>query len=109
MQKKETIESIVKLANACVNKPFKMNAYGPNDFDQAGLVQYVFKQTIKKELSHKIDQMFKVGQKIEQGDIEAGDILFFDIEKKNVPNHVGIYLGNNEMIHCMVREGVRKV
>ena len=38
MQKKETIESIVKLAEACVNKPFKMNAYGPNDFDQAGLV-----------------------------------------------------------------------
>lgn len=38
MQRKETIESIVKLANECANKPFKMNAYGPNDFDQAGLV-----------------------------------------------------------------------
>jgi chitinase len=39
------------------------------------------------------------GQKVDRKDLKPGDLLFFNIEGRQV-NHVAIYLGNDRFIHA---------
>ena len=56
------------------------------------------------------DAQWKQGQKIDRDDLQSGDLVFF----KNTYNsgytdgvsHVGIYVGNNQFIHCSSSGGV---
>ena len=56
------------------------------------------------------DAQWKQGQKIERDDLQSGDLVFF----KNTYNsgytdgvsHVGIYIGEDQFIHCSSSGGV---
>ncbi|WP_124726749.1 C40 family peptidase [Staphylospora marina] len=45
------------------------------------------------------DAQAKVGQKVAWGQFEKGDLLFFWIDKPGDVGHVGIYIGDNKIIH----------
>ncbi|MCK9162206.1 MAG: C40 family peptidase [Arcobacteraceae bacterium] len=48
----------------------------------------------------------KLGVKVSKDELQAGDLLFFNTNKKAI-SHVGIYIGDNKMIHASY--GVKKV
>lgn len=81
--------------------PYKFGGNTPQGFDCSGLSSYVYKENginIPRSASaqHKALKLVKKPK--------PGDLLFFDISGKKRVSHVGIYLGNNEMIHAP-REG----
>ncbi|WP_171253258.1 C40 family peptidase, partial [Acinetobacter baumannii] len=45
-------------------------------------------------------QQFDAGQAVDDADLQPGDLLFFDSEKKGAITHVGIYVGDNKMAHA---------
>jgi cell wall-associated NlpC family hydrolase len=50
------------------------------------------------------------GQLVEQNDLLPGDLLFFAYEEgKGRAHHVGIYIGNQEMIHSPDSRGVIEI
>jgi len=67
-------------------------------FDCSGLVQRVFSY-FDIDLPHSSKEQYKVGEKIDKNDLEAGDLVFFSSGGKQ-PTHVGIYVGDNQFLHA---------
>ena len=120
-------DEIIKLALDQLDKPYVRDTYGPDSFDCAGFLSYVFGEVFDINLfeegiggsttgkimtckwgkieryQENYDILFKLSK------IEPGDILLFHSqspeatipkEDNRYPGHCGIYLGDEEFIHC---------
>jgi cell wall-associated NlpC family hydrolase len=76
-------------------------------FDCSGLVQWVFAQH-GTSLPRETREQYVVGKKIDDDDIRAGDLVFFETVSKG-PSHVGIALGGGEFVHAPSSRGVVRV
>ena len=47
-------------------------------------------------------QLFKLGRSVDEGDLRAGDLVFFASNKTNPATiyHVGLYIGGGQMIEA---------
>ena len=92
-----------------MNKPYVWGAEGPNSFDCSGFTQYVFKQAVGVSIPRVSKDQSKFGQPINRNELKKGDLMFFDTSGSNngVVSHVGIYMGNGQMIHGS--SGAKKV
>ncbi len=114
--KKPTYEPanvVVAVAYKQIGKPYSLGGKGPNSFDCSGLVYYCYKHA-GYNLPATTKKLKKVGEKVtgklKFKKLKKGDILFFKIGKIfGSPNHVGIYVGNKQMIHASPSKGVVKV
>ncbi len=70
-----------------------------NGLDCSGLVRYVFRANRMAELPRTSAEMSKLGEHIEQKDLQPGDLVFFHT-LRHAFSHVGIYLGDNKFIHA---------
>lgn len=66
-------------------------------FDCSGYVQYVFRNS-GITLSRTSEQQFNNGVSVSRSDLKPGDLVFFATYSSGA-SHVGIYAGNNTMIH----------
>jgi cell wall-associated NlpC family hydrolase len=73
-------------------------------FDCSGLVSYVFQQVTGIVLPRNSQSMSKVGQKIDQTELEPGDLVFFNTRRRPY-SHVGIYIGDARFVHAPSRGG----
>jgi cell wall-associated NlpC family hydrolase len=89
--------SIVSSARAQIGKPYAWGAAGPNAFDCGGLVTYVYKQATNTDLPMGTTNQEKYGTEASLGSLQPGDLLFYG--NRGATYHVGIYVGNNQMIH----------
>ena len=87
-------QDIVNEAKKHLGKPVEYGEMGPDKFDPAGLVVYVFKQAANISLPHNLKQLINMGKNIKQKDLQLGDLVFPSA------GHVGIYAGNGEMIQA---------
>ncbi len=74
-------------------------------FDCSGLVAHVFQQAYALRLPRNTYGQSRVGAEIAQGDLEAGDLVFFNTLNRPY-SHVGIYLGDGRFVHAP-RTGAR--
>lgn len=89
----------------------------PNGFDCSGFTYYVYKQlgiTIpastagQKTIGVKIDSTALKAS----GDVsllQPGDLILFDIDQTGDPGHVGMYVGNGDMVHASLSKGLIKI
>ena len=84
--------------------------YGGNSktkgLDCSALTQQVMAQA-GVTLPRTAYEQSKVGQKVGWNDLQPGDLVFFDTLAKTSKNvdHVGIYIGNGQMIHASSSNG----
>jgi cell wall-associated NlpC family hydrolase len=69
-----------------------------NGLDCSGFVRYVFKNSLGTNLPRTSLEISKVGEKVDQKDLQPGDLVFYNTLRKGF-SHVGIYLGDNKFIH----------
>ncbi len=67
-------------------------------FDCSGFVKAMFEQTAGFILPRKAEQQAAATRKIERGDLEPGDLVFFNTLRRAF-SHVGIYVGEGKFIH----------
>jgi cell wall-associated NlpC family hydrolase len=67
-------------------------------FDCSGFTHWVFMQHGITLPRQSFDQ-YQLGQQVKVGKLRAGDLVFFEIEKKGA-SHVGIYVDRGRFIHC---------
>lgn len=76
--------------------------YGGNSpehgFDCSGLVRHIFKEAWGTSLPRTAEEISQVGKRIENHDLQPGDLVFYNTLKRGF-SHVGIYLGDNKFIH----------
>ena len=103
------MENAINLLEDQVGKPYVWGSTGPESFDCSGLVRYVYKTALGKEIPRVSYDQSKFGQEVDKKDLQVGDLIFFDTMKKGKVSHVGMYIGNNEFIHASNhKNGVKK-
>lgn len=85
------------LAKDYVGTRYCKGGISPRCFDCSGLIKYVYsKQGIK--LPGFVSGQMKAANIIPKSLAQPGDLVFF-VTKSGYPYHVGIYMGNNEILH----------
>lgn len=71
--------------------------------DCSGLVKALFDR-FQIDLPHSAREQFKLGEKVARAELEVGDLVFFSTRGR-IPTHVGIYIGDNRIIHAARKAG----
>ena len=102
-------------AGKYVGFPYRLGTHGPNSFDCSGLVYWVVKQVTQEAISPDSHAQFKLGRPIGAGELQPGDLLFYDtmngqeVREGNAASHVGIFVAPGRMVGALNPEtGVKE-
>ncbi|NLY54863.1 MAG: C40 family peptidase [Firmicutes bacterium] len=98
-------QAVVNTAYRYRGRPYVFGATGPRTFDCSGFVRYVYRQH-GIYLPRTAAAQSRVGTLVSRNNRALGDIVFFRNTYKRGISHVGIYVGNNRIIHAFPRKGV---
>jgi cell wall-associated NlpC family hydrolase len=99
-----SLQAVVDRALAQRGKPYVWAASGPGSFDCSGLVQYAF-QAAGISLPHSSRMQSQMGTPVSRAEARAGDLVAF----YSPVSHIGIYLGNGQMVHAPTSGDVVKI
>ena len=88
-------DQAIAFARQQLGKPYVWGATGPSSFDCSGLTQAAYKAagiTLPRTTYEQVD----IGTRVSKDDLRPGDLIFFYSDV----SHVGLYIGNGEMIHA---------
>jgi peptidoglycan DL-endopeptidase CwlO len=86
---------IVGKAMSHLGKPYVFGAAGPNAFDCSGFISYVYGVGRKNVAGY-----WSSVQRLNKSSLQPGDLVFFQNTYTPGPSHMGIYIGNDQMVHA---------
>ncbi|MGY1663864.1 C40 family peptidase [Geodermatophilus sp. SYSU D00705] len=98
------VQTAIDTAMAQRGKPYVWAAAGPGSYDCSGLVQYAFKAA-GISLPHSSRMQASMGTQVSRAEARPGDLVAF----YSPVSHIGIYLGNGQMVHAPTSGDVVKV
>lgn len=101
-----SINKVVKSAYDALGRPYVTGDTGNRGFDCSGLVYSVYLNNLNIKLPRTSSSQASAGVHVDKKDLIPGDLIFFRTSGKNI-SHVGLYVGNNMMIHAST--GQRKI
>ena len=94
----------IDTAMAQRGKSYVWAASGPGSFDCSGLTSYAYRAA-GISLPHSSRMQSQMGQPVSRDQLQPGDLVFF----YSPVSHVGIYIGNGQMVHAPTSGDVVKV
>lgn len=95
-------DQLIQTAKSLIGKATYSNSeYKPTypyKFSCASFLMYIFEKSGVDLATYNEDYMMKQGTYVAKSQLQKGDLLFFDSRGGNVPNHVGMYIGDNKII-----------
>lgn len=102
----ELRHSLLALAKNQLGKPYIYGSIGTRGFDCSGLMYYLYNQH-GIELHRTASQQLQDGIIVAKEGLQVGDLIFFRENWESYPaSHVGIYVGNNQIIHASSTHGI---
>lgn len=98
----DSVSELKKTAYSFIGTKYRFGGNTRKGLDCSSFVQHVFRE-LDVDLPRTAREQFHVGNAVAPGDLQKGDLLFFQTYAR-FPSHVGIYLGNNKMIHASSRD-----
>ena len=98
------INKLIDVAKSKLGCPYVWGATGPRSFDCSGLTQYCYRQ-IGISIPRTSSEQGRSGTYVSKNNLKPGDLVFF----KHPISHVGLYIGNGQMIHSPQSGDVVKV
>lgn len=97
---------IVKLSQKYIGVPYRLGGTTPRAFDCSGFTQYVYREAgiaINRTVANQLCN----GVIIAKEDLQPGDLVIFsNTGGRGFASHVGIYLGNGQLIHASETKGI---
>jgi cell wall-associated NlpC family hydrolase len=87
-----------------LGKPYRWGAEGPDSFDCSGLSKWAWAKA-GVSLPHYSRAQYNEGRHVSRSELRPGDLVFFG----DPIHHLGIYVGNGNMIHAPQTGDVVKV
>lgn len=100
-------QKVLDYAYAQLGKPYIWGGEGPVGYDCSGLTLMAYKQ-IGVYMAHGSQWQYNNGTKIPLSQAQPGDLVFFG-NSGPTNHHVGIYIGNGQMIHAPNSRTVVKI
>jgi cell wall-associated NlpC family hydrolase len=97
-------QTAVDTAMAQRGKPYVWAAAGPGSFDCSGLVQYAY-AAAGVSVPHSSRVQASMGRAVSRAELAPGDLIAF----YSPVSHIGIYIGNGQMVHAPTSGDVVKV
>jgi peptidoglycan DL-endopeptidase LytE len=91
-----------KSAFSFLGTRYRFGGTSRNGLDCSSFVQHVFRD-LDIQLPRTAREQFRTGEPVTSLDLQKGDLVFFRTYA-SFPSHVGIYLGDNKMIHASSRD-----
>ncbi|MDY6064836.1 MAG: cell wall-binding repeat-containing protein [Finegoldia sp.] len=92
------IDKIISLAKSQVGKAYVYGSAGPNAFDCSGLTSFLYKQ-VGVSLNRSSRDQASNGVAVSRSNLKPGDLMFFNTGGYGI-SHVGLYIGDNKLIHA---------
>jgi cell wall-associated NlpC family hydrolase len=96
-------QGILNVAYSELGKPYQWGATGPGTFDCSGFTSYVYSHAAGIGIGRTTYDQINAGRPVSQDQLQPGDLVFTH------PGHVGIYVGNGQMINAPQTGDVVKV
>ena len=96
-------QTAVNVAMAQLGKPYAWGATGPGSFDCSGLTSFAYRAA-GITLPRTTGGQAQVGAPAARANLQPGDLVFF-----YNGDHVGIYIGGNQVVHAPTAGDVVKV
>jgi len=108
-QKILSIDEMTDLSKTFLNIPYYWGGSSSFGYDCSGFAQMLYRQMGINILRDSSDQAQDPNlQEVKFENLQKGDLVFFSDNQKKIA-HVGIYLGNNEIIHSATKNVLPKV
>ena len=97
-----TYAALMEEAQKHLGKPYVFGAKGPNSFDCSGFVCWSLSKSGIKDIATNAQGLFNASTPVSRENARPGDLIFFHstYSTANTVTHVGIYIGNGQMIHA---------
>lgn len=99
-----TSKELYNTATDLLGVPYVYGGTSTSGFDCSGFTRHVMKE-LGVSLPRTSKSMYQEGESVEKGDLQPGDLVFFNTFGKGV-SHVGIYIGEDKFIHSQTNKGV---
>ncbi|AIY85151.1 NlpC/P60 family protein [Clostridium baratii] len=96
-------QAILNEAYNHLGKPYVWGATGPNSFDCSGFTSYVYSKVTGRYIGRTTYDQIGAGRAVSRSELQPGDLVFPHA------GHVGIYVGNGQIIHAPRTGDVVKV
>ncbi len=102
-----TRKAIVKEAKRWIGTPYAYSGKSRKGTDCSGMVMTIYENVTGIKLPRNSAKQSEFCTRIDKKNLLPGDLVFFATGKsKNRISHVGIYIGNGNMIHASTSRGV---
>lgn len=103
-----TLDGLVAEAGNWIGTRYRYGGNTRDGIDCSGLVVQVYKKVFDISLPRTSRDQYAYCERIKRKDITVGDLVFFATRRGDLKtvSHVGIYIGDNRMIHASSSRGV---
>jgi cell wall-associated NlpC family hydrolase len=91
---------MVDFAMRYLGYPYVYATHGPDTFDCSGFTYWVALHTLGIDIGAGTWLQSVEGRPVAYGNLQLGDLVFFQNTYKWGLSHVGIYIGNGQFIHA---------
>ena len=105
LKKENTRQAIITEARKYLGIPYLWGGTTPTGFDCSGFTQYVLNKC-GISIPRTTTEQYTTGVYIPKQQLQPGDLVFLQNTYRAGISHVGIYIGNDQMIHASSSKGV---
>ena len=98
-----SVQAVLNVAYAQLGKPYVWGATGPDSFDCSGFTSYAYSKATGIYIGRTTYDQIGAGVSVSRDNLKPGDLVFPHA------GHVGIYVGNGNIIHAPRTGDVIKV
>lgn len=94
-----SVTKVIEAAHNALGKPYVSGDTGKRGYDCSGLTYSIYLDVLGTKLNRSSRDQVKNGVEVNKEELIPGDLVFFRTTGKGI-GHVGLYIGDNNMIHA---------
>lgn len=104
----KSLTKLISSAYGLIGRPYVYGDIGAKGFDCSGFIYSLYLKQLDIELPRSSNEQVNVGSKINKTDLVPGDLVFFNTTGRKI-SHVGLYIGEGNMIHASSGKGAVRI